>query len=510
MQAMLEDIDVVPSTAVLRPISTAIFSANISRDQFLPGSLQHFNSVGIAPCNSYSLALSTLIEQRVYRDDVERLQLAVSRQRLLSGFAHQDYSAECEFRLINEQGEQHWMEMAMQLQAEGPGGDVICHGYLRNIDERKHAEHTLLYQSQHDGLTGTLNKHTLEASIDALLADSYDPVGVHAFFIMDIDHFKAVNDSFGHAFGDMVISETARKLRGLFRDTDILGRIGGDEFVALMRHPGSEAAAVDRAEKIRATIRETYFRAGAELVISLSIGLAFCGRDGRNFATLYRHSDAALYQAKLLGRDRVVVYDRGYRVAGKVTAIDTNRHFAPRSFSDNVTEYVLRMIYDASDAEATINAILKLIGKHYGIDRVYIFQDSPAGDYMYNTYEWCAEGIEPQIDVLQHLSYLDLGGYHASFDKDGVWHLPDVRSIATDELRGVLERQGIKSMLQFSILQNRRWVGFVGYDQCAKVRIPTPDEISDLRNVANILGLYLFGIANKAHATYARITACAG
>jgi diguanylate cyclase (GGDEF)-like protein len=172
------------------------------------------------------------------------------------------------------------------------------------------AQDALRYEATHDGLTGVANRATI---LDILRRemDRAEREGDHlGLVLVDIDHFKKVNDTYGHMVGDAVLHETTRHLRRSLRPYDHLGRYGGEEFLLVL--PGCDAAAVAAlAERIREWIaRNPIPVEGVTVPVTISLGTATSGPDGkspdrRNVELLLRAADAALYRAKESGRDRV-------------------------------------------------------------------------------------------------------------------------------------------------------------------------------------------------------------
>ena len=177
---------------------------------------------------------------------------------------------------------------------------------MRDISERRRHEDELARRASRDGLTGLLNREALDATLRAEI----EQAGAHGrpltLALLDLDHFKAINDAHGHPVGDTVLIEAARRLRLLSRDTDRLGRVGGEEFAWILHdtEPPAAARAAERAcEAIR---REPFADAGA---VTISIGVCALSLAG-DADELYRLADLALYAAKNAGRDRWVVWER--------------------------------------------------------------------------------------------------------------------------------------------------------------------------------------------------------
>ena len=178
---------------------------------------------------------------------------------------------------------------------------------LYNQSTREKVRHDQMSRkAQMDGLTGLLNKTAVTETITDYLADS-EKDQMHALLMIDCDNFKAVNDNFGHATGDEVIKYFASVMKRTFRDSDIKGRFGGDEFMVFMKNTTFEATAL-RAKQLNDAIKKPYIKDGKEIKISCSIGVSYFPKDGNTFDTLFNAADDALYKAKSLGKDRFVEY----------------------------------------------------------------------------------------------------------------------------------------------------------------------------------------------------------
>ena len=174
----------------------------------------------------------------------------------------------------------------------------------RDITERKDMEAYVLHQSFHDALTGLPNRLLLEDRMKHVTAQhGRQPAPVAVMFI-DLDRFKDINDTLGHAAGDRVLQEVAERIGKCVSDGDTVARIGGDEFVVLLvgLHEGEEAAAV--ADKMVEVVSASCLIDGKELHVTPSIGIAVFPGDGENIDTLLRNADSAMYNAKQEGRGR--------------------------------------------------------------------------------------------------------------------------------------------------------------------------------------------------------------
>jgi diguanylate cyclase (GGDEF)-like protein len=134
-----------------------------------------------------------------------------------------------------------------------------------------------------------------------------------ALMFVDLDKFKPVNDEFGHAVGDLLLQQVAKRMTASLREADMVARIGGDEFVILLHRIEQDNDALLTAEKIRQHLGQAFEVEGHTLHISCSIGLALYPEHGEAINELTRHADLAMYQAKQAGRDNVKLFDTEMR-----------------------------------------------------------------------------------------------------------------------------------------------------------------------------------------------------
>ena len=172
------------------------------------------------------------------------------------------------------------------------------------IAERKLAEERVRHMAQHDALTGLPNRALLHDRLEQALAQARRHDHRVAVMFLDLDRFKAINDSLGHEVGDELLREVAHRLRGVVRAADTVGRLGGDEFVVVLHEVADAAAAAHVAEKIVAAFAAPVRVGPHELRASTSVGIALYPDDGDAAHDLVRRADAAMYRAKHGGRDR--------------------------------------------------------------------------------------------------------------------------------------------------------------------------------------------------------------
>ena len=180
-------------------------------------------------------------------------------------------------------------------------------GFVKNRSKNKQ----LIQAAETDALTSAYNKRSTEERIHNVLQEHPQEPGT--FVIMDVDHFKEVNDIYGHITGDKVLHKFGEVLHEHFREGDIVGRIGGDEFVVFMRKTDSREAAVSRIESLIKKVEELSFTEMNGKNITISVGMAFAPDHGTGYLDLYKNADTALYKTKQNGRDGYNIYEEENR-----------------------------------------------------------------------------------------------------------------------------------------------------------------------------------------------------
>lgn len=180
-------------------------------------------------------------------------------------------------------------------------------GKLTDIDEEKRKTESLTFQAERDPLTQLYNKAATHSLIAEALTRRVNGT-LDAMFIMDVDNFKRVNDGYGHQKGDAVLVEVADALRGCFRETDIVGRMGGDEFMMLLCGVPDSDTVCACAERILAAVRTVVLDEKTGEVMTASLGAALCPQDGTQYTQLYAHADNALYAAKRGGKNNYALF----------------------------------------------------------------------------------------------------------------------------------------------------------------------------------------------------------
>lgn len=266
--------------------------------------------------------------------------------------------------------------------------------YDRGIQEKLSEEMRL------DPLTRLLNKVAVKEEVEDFLADN--PEGTHVLFLIDIDNFKRVNDTFGHTVGDTVISDVAQVIGNTFGQTDIVGRIGGDEFLALMKNTTTKDASA-KAEQLCCKAAKQLIGDEAELSVTLSIGMAVYQTDGEDYETLFDTADRAMYYTKRSGKNN-------YSYARKDASTGTgkeyeeqgaeNGYLRSQEMDKEFLNFAFSILSHAKDVNGSLNVLIEQIGKRFGLDIVSVFEYSDSQWEMTLTNIWSIFRHPYKMEVL--------------------------------------------------------------------------------------------------------------
>ncbi|MEG2440666.1 MAG: sensor domain-containing diguanylate cyclase [Acetivibrio sp.] len=301
-----EQMDAMKNTysIAIRKTNDLFYEADIDNDELVDYSESSKKAVWKETPKNYSNAL----------EQIASVCSPECRQEFLDTFLPQNIkikikegisSINFEYKIIPNENTVRWLSATFVPITDGKDhcSKIIC--MENDITERKLRQERLKHSATIDGLTGLYNRITTQTYIDAFLEGEGEE-GQHALLLIDIDYFKGVNDTLGHGKGDEVISEYGNVLRRIFRKDDIVGRIGGDEFIVLLKNYGVMELITAKAKAICDGFRqEQFLKDNPKKVVktSASIGIALYTKDGKDFSKLYKSADTALYVVKNKGRD---------------------------------------------------------------------------------------------------------------------------------------------------------------------------------------------------------------
>ena len=258
-------------------------------------SMLGYSPVEIIP--SYELFLEC-----VHPDDRESLNRSVEE----SLNQKKPYRLDC--RIVNKNGVELIAEATGEVEYDEDGKPARMVGTFIDITERKNSEESIKHMAYYDHLTGLPNRILFVDRLDQVLLREAWKQRTTAVLFLDLDRFKIINDTLGHAFGDELLKVVARRLEGCLREGDTVARLGGDEFTILLQDLAKPEDIPLVLEKILDSIKLPIEINGREVIISTSIGVSIFPDDGEDTSTLLKNADIAMYRAKSEGKNNFQIY----------------------------------------------------------------------------------------------------------------------------------------------------------------------------------------------------------
>lgn len=245
---------------------------------------------------------------RIHPDDRERveLRLLAHTRRLITSF-------ELEYRMLHRNGKYRWMLCRGIAVWDESGRATRMVGSQTDITARKQAEEQLAYGALHDALTGLPNRTLFMDRLSLALKRSQREKHLFAVLFLDLDRFKTINDSLGHAVGDQLLIAVARRLESLLRPGDTVARLGGDEFAVVLDHLDAPEDAEWVVERIQQALQAPLPIGDHTVYTTASIGLVLSNQEYMHPEEIARDADTAMYQAKMGRRARHVVFNPDMR-----------------------------------------------------------------------------------------------------------------------------------------------------------------------------------------------------
>ncbi|MDO5380396.1 MAG: sensor domain-containing diguanylate cyclase [Acidaminococcaceae bacterium] len=283
-----------------------IYELNITKNKAASKKTElYFEALG-AKNLPYEEFLLVVAEKQIKKEFRDGYVNTFTRENVLRQLDKGNNYLQYEFMMTENGHDYFWMRIDAYIFYSAFDDSVHMFTYRKNIDAEKRRELESQRKASTDEMTGVYTKKATERIIDSILCGKLQ--GNYSFFIIDMDNFKQANDLHGHIFGDYCIREFAEKLKRFCREDDVIGRIGGDEFVVfgtISDEEGARRKAARLCQKLDTVCEDS----GSCWKMSVSIGIALVPQDGRSFAELYEKADKALYQTKARGKNGYTVYE---------------------------------------------------------------------------------------------------------------------------------------------------------------------------------------------------------
>jgi len=227
--------------------------------------------------------------------------------------------------IIRKDSTKRYIEASVSLKKDSSDKPAGFKGVIRDITERKLIEQELNHMATHDALTGLPNRLMFSQLLNHAILSAQRNKKQLAVLFVDLDRFKIINDSLGHEAGDQMLKEIAKRFRQLLRAVDVVGRLGGDEFIILIEEVNELNQVATLAHKILTTVLSPMIIMGEECRVTASIGISIYPRDGQDEPSMMKNADIAMYFAKEEGKNNYQFYSKNIQsMANERLSIETN------------------------------------------------------------------------------------------------------------------------------------------------------------------------------------------
>ncbi len=450
---------------------------------------------------TYSALFSSLRANLVHGEDMDEFDSCFCVENVVTLLCDGAPVVECELRMnTGDNGQPVWFH-AVFLRVHQNGdfdGRVVL--ILSDINHHKEVEAHAARLSEwveRDPLTGLYNKKAAQSLIDTYL-NGEGRNSRHTMIFCDLDNFKGINDSFGHPMGDALLSAISERLTGTFRREDILCRIGGDEFVILMKNTSGRTYVAHRADVLLERMSLPYDLGENRINVTLSLGIAGYPDSGSTYSELLQNADKAMYVSKYNGKNQYYFYEdidsADSRAAVEENPVEDNPENSRSAYKSRgkIGDFIFNSLYESTDISRTIPLVLQLMGTHFQLGRVAIteFRD----EIMHVIHQWNANGIkelDKPIDYSGELRAL----FEGSRSCENMTMRYDDIDQTPAQVRRKLQEAGIDDVYAFlhcPLLDNGVIRGYIVFFDCSSPRTWSDEERSTLSYVARLISLFVF------------------
>ncbi len=440
---------------------------------------------GMAQDEIHSRYMQRFNAAMIYKEDVAYYKAVL--ESLLKSPKHDTI----EFRIKRFDEDYTWYQanLTSLLGAEGYVTRIV--GRMINIDDRKKKEMELLLRAEKDALTGIYNQGATEQLIHNAIEDGNEN-SLSAMMIIDLDNFKEANDLLGHANGDQLLEKTAGILKEMFKGGDVIGRIGGDEFLVYMRNLESISDADEMAGNIVKQVRYDLDFEGQPIHVTCSVGVAVYPYHGKNYEELFEKADRAVYTVKANGKD-------GYRVyhAASTTVYHANRKVGydmtkTIDYDRHIEDQVMQILFEDKMLESALRSSLELMTAKYQFHRGYICgNDSlPISRTIQFTVKKYATGKEAEEHyelkrMVNEILYSFFPGVAMIHDYD----------LTAEEMREYFRAEGIRSMLYYPVTSQGEFQGAIVFENHEDVQMElSKSEMEEVRSLFRLMEAHILQI----------------
>lgn len=360
--------------------------------------------------DSYSQFISKWAHKIVFIEDRKAFLEAFGLNSLMEAYSKGLREINLDYRNVSSGGTLLWRNTVVHIMKHPESLDILGFVYIKDIDERKRNEILLKEKAERDSLTELYNRDKVWEMIEKNLSEPFCKGNDYVLFMIDIDRFNEINDTFGHIYGDEILRELTARMKKIFRREEIIGRLGGDEFIIYMEGEFTYEIVSRKAQELCQVLRLNYLFAERKYKISASVGIVYSNDRSMTVKQLYEKADSALHQAKKSGKNQYAFYQGTQRYQSQLQkeSNDLKKHRRLSEDQGNIVYICDRNSYELY----YINAIGR---KVFGVDKEY--SNNKCFEALYNLDEPCPGcfnssineerfTVSERIDEISHRRYI--------------------------------------------------------------------------------------------------------
>ncbi len=422
-------------------------------------------------------------ENIIHPDDVQIYQGMVANMQ-------RGITTPIDLRFLHHDGSYRYHRITYRFVKNKDGPPIITVGKVSDIHQQKMLEE----QVKLDSLTGCYSKSSVEELILARLKENKPYFG--ALLFIDIDGFRAFNEKNGHFYGDEVLRQLVKRINSWKFDRDIVGRIGGDEFVVFIDKVSDDATLNERLDKLSKTINTLYTLPDMEADIGVSIGVVLCDQKDTTYEYYMRRADKALMMSKVDGRGKWMHYNPSVDNLDSPSLTKFNRadKISGLDMDHTISSAIFNILYERNSDETAINSALRYLVQNYNSDRSFIVESFDGGQNYGITYEWCRPGVTSYIDTLPLAESSSIKNLFDYASDSGMYVCDDINDCYLSvDIPPILASKEAKSFLHSQIKKDDKVTFFIVVENCHCTQTWTEAQVNTLHYLSRIFSIILRG-----------------
>ncbi len=376
------------------------------------------------------------------------------------------------------------------------------YGRIHRIHVDKRAKLKMYYESKRDLLTGLVNKIYTEKRVRDFINNNKDSKS--AMILIDVDNFKLVNDNLGHLFGDEVLKHVAKALRFNTTSNDMVGRIGGDEFLVFIKNYETREQVANIAQGICTDISKIYVGEQNDFSLSSSCGIAFYPDHALDSLALQENADKALLYTKFHGKNGFTIFDKSNpeivntfgttNDSNDYTTLNKKLDYTADTFSIELADMAFKLMEDSKDADSTINLLLRKVAVHYGLSIVAVREITDTPQQLAYAYEYMTGDYPARLGTNWYYENEPWARFLAHYSDGFYIYDSDIHTLTSDTQNICDSGHPFKTLLEIPIYSNKIFLGCVDFISLENHRHWDMKEIATLKMFCRIVSSYLLNM----------------